>query len=700
MGDWTRLDVLTVVLMHDHPMVAESSHHDHKLKEPKLATKKTSRMQSIRDRMSAFSNALDGSGRVPQKNRPRREHTRQIIKTTRWDDFDWETTGRKDEQVDEGIKDLYMGDINDQDGRPGYLNAPELVRDVFMTFLKPVPVLHKKKEVIKDARLNGKFIEQMMELPEYERLHDQTMTDVPLATMATTIVFDALKEMIRLHREQVEESNRMREEWDGQPQDGGDGEKDDKEDWDEETWRPPSKGKGEGQDGGQSGDDQGASGQNSPGKNDGSNADQSGQSQFDKDQEPKDESDDGEDEQEQPSGGEEGGDQDSDEQQDEDEQEGEGQGGKGKGEGEDEEDESEGSGSGGDGDEVDEDAQLDNQDREWNDDYDEEDWDIESDWEQMLDGLDLGRLVNSALKKANDEIEELDDLRRGVGIEDAEWKMMDPSERLRIAERLNNPRMKQIADMVGRMKRFAMSQQAQKVIDAPHEIVDVEMGDDLRRVLRSEFAFLGRQETKIEFYRRYVEKQLLQYKEQGREDVGRGPIVCCIDNSGSMSGAPENWAKGVAEALRRICQEQGRDFHAIYFESNRHRERFDFPEGKGEFEKVLAFLSVSAAGGTEFDGVLTEALAKAQNMFDEKRQGKADIVFITDGEAFLDEGWINNFVTERDRVGCRIFGVYISAYDSSRSSAVKLLEKFCQQVIPVKALEVNDDAAATIFAQV
>jgi uncharacterized protein with von Willebrand factor type A (vWA) domain len=261
--------------------------------------------------------------------------------------------------------------------------------------------------------------------------------------------------------------------------------------------------------------------------------------------------------------------------------------------------------------------------------------------------------------------------------------------------------MKQIADMVGRMKRFAISKQAQKIIDAPHEIFTVEQGNDLRRVLRSEFGFLGTPETKIEFYRRYAAGELLQYKERGHEDVGKGPIICCIDNSGSMGGAPENWAKGVAEALRRICQDQDRDFHAIYFETNRHRERFDFPKGKGPFEKIMAFLGISAGGGTEFDGVLTEALNKAVTFFEGKPEhGKSDIVFITDGQAYLDQGWIDRFNEERKQHGVRVFSIYISAYDSSRGPAMKLLESFSDVAIPVKALEVNDDTTSQLFSTI
>lgn len=604
----------------------------------------------IRDKMqSAMTSFEQVNGGYKPKKKPTPK-SRQIVKHTRFDELDW-IDARKNADIEQGIKDMYEGEIGtgtaDEPERLGYLNAPELVQDVFYTFIKPVPTLQKKKDVRKEVRLNGKFLEQMMALPEYERLHDQTMTDPMLSTMATGIVMDALKEMIKQHREAVQDANDRREKGDldegdpnGEPGGGGDS-------WDEET---PSTTK--------------------PNENSGASKFNQGddQDQGDEDATPPDLDDEGNPVPKSPQA---------------------------------EDDTDWLDGDDDDDDDDERSSQIDDLDRAWDEAAMEDaEWEDEADLEKMLNSQDFARSINSALKDAADSLGELDDLRRGVGIEDAEWKQMDPSKRLAMAERLNTPRMKQIADMVGRMKRFAMAQQAQKIIDAPHEIYDVEMGNDLRRVLRSEFAFLGSEETKIEFFRKYANGELLQFKERGHEDAGKGPIICCIDNSGSMGGTPEEWAKGVAEALRRICAEQGRDFHAIYFETNRHRERFDFPKGQADFEKVLKFLSVSAGGGTEFDGVLTEALAKAASMFDEKQQGKADIVFITDGEAYLDKAWIDKFKEERDRIGCRIFGIYISAYDSTRSGAMKLLESFCQIAIPVKALAVNDDAAAAIFSQV
>ena len=637
-------------------------------------------MASLFDR---FSQRVTGSGRT-LKPKVRREWTRAIIKTTSWDEFDWKTV-RRDDDIDKAITDLYLGDLKNPDERPGYLNAPELVQDIFMTFLKPVPMLHKKQDVKRDARLNGKFVEQLMALTDWERLHDQTATDVLLSKMATSVVIEALQEMIKQHRDAVKQANEDRQNSDDPDPNGPPG-TGDQDSWDEESGKRTKNGSG-GQGGGE-GNAEGPVGHNANG----------GHSQTGEDKEPGEQQDEEQSEPEVPWESEqemrERIKQELEEERKRQEESGASQGefkketgtGEPGGEAEAEEDETEADAGG----------NLDELERQFDEDWLDHEWE-DTDWEEMFNDVDFGRHVNSSLQKAADEIDDLESNRKSVGIDDAEWKTMDPTARLRIAEQLNTPRMKLIADMVGRMKRFALSKQAQKVIDAPHEIYDVEMGNDIRRVMRSEFAFLGHPATKVEFYRKFINGELLQYKERGHEDVGKGPMIVCIDNSGSMGGAPENWAKGVAEAMRRICAEQRRDFHAIYFETNRHRERFDFPNGQGPFEKVLAFLSVSAGGGTEFDGVLTEALAKCETMFDAEGKGKADIVFITDGEARLDQKWIDEFVEKRDKIGARVFGIYISAYDSSRGSATKLLKSFCQTVVPVRALEVNDDASAALF---
>lgn len=324
----------------------------------------------------------------------------------------------------------------------------------------------------------------------------------------------------------------------------------------------------------------------------------------------------------------------------------------------------------------------------------------EAEYDKALEDLDLDRFANKMLEAAEREASDLDGLRKGIGLEDGEWNSMNPEERLAFAERLRTPEMKALSEVIGQMKRFALGVKATRVNDVPHEAYDVESGNVLNRLLKAQYALLGTPETSYEFFRRYAEKELLQYKMRGTEEVGKGPIVIAIDKSGSMSGSPFMWAMGVAEALRRFAAEEDRDYYAMFFGANNDRERFDFPEGKGPFEKVMAFLGTQANGGTQFDGVLTEALEKASKQFDQDGKGKADIIFITDGMANLGDDWIKRFNDERNRIGVRLYSVYIGgAYDMRYDTGpTGLLGKISDVVIPVADLK--PESVKQIFEKV
>jgi uncharacterized protein with von Willebrand factor type A (vWA) domain len=377
--------------------------------------------------------------------------------------------------------------------------------------------------------------------------------------------------------------------------------------------------------------------------------------------------------------------------------EGQGQAGAGEPDG----DPTEGEGDGGDGEEdLTEDADTDefDPDAELAEEQAELDW--EAAYDEALAELDLERAMSKALDAANQEASDLDNLRRGIGLEDGEWASMSPEERWALADRLRTPEMKELAETIGRMKRFALGVKATRIIDVMHEAYDVETGNRIQDVLGCEFALLSTPETKYEFYRKYSDKELLQFKKRGTEEVGKGPIVICIDKSGSMNGKPFNWAMAVAEALRRFAADEDRDYYAMFFGSNNDRNRFEFLKGKGPFEKVLAFLSCIANGGTQFDGVLTEALDKATTAFDGEGRGKADIVFVTDGRANLSEEWIAGFNAEKVRTGVRMFSVYIGgARDMAyHSGPLELLAKISDVTIPVT--ELRPESAKQIFTHV
>ena len=56
----------------------------------------------------------------------------------------------------------------------------------------------------------------------------------------------------------------------------------------------------------------------------------------------------------------------------------------------------------------------------------------------------------------------------------------------------------------------------------------------------------------------------MQYELKGTEKQGKGPIVVCVDNSGSMSGDRETWSIVVALALLEIATMPKREFACIH----------------------------------------------------------------------------------------------------------------------------------------
>ena len=312
----------------------------------------------------------------------------------------------------------------------------------------------------------------------------------------------------------------------------------------------------------------------------------------------------------------------------------------------------------------------------------------------IFDGLDLDRKLYRAINQAKDDVEEMESTVKTFGLDAGEWELMEPNERLTIAQKLNTPAMRRLADMIGRMVRFALEARQIRINDVPHVVYSVERGNSIRNVLPREFALLGLGAgPTLDFYRRYASRDLAQYKKRGQEKANRGPLTVLIDKSGSMDGEPFEWTMGAAEAMRRIAAEQERDYHAIFFSSSGDMNHFDFPKGIGSAEQVLRFCSVAPSGGTEFSQPLDAALAHATEAFDAEDQTRGDVVMISDGESYLSDAWIAKFNEERDRIGVRVHSISIGA----DRSAVELLNKFSDDVISVQDL--TPDSIGSVFAK-
>lgn len=214
-----------------------------------------------------------------------------------------------------------------------------------------------------------------------------------------------------------------------------------------------------------------------------------------------------------------------------------------------------------------------------------------------------------------------------------------------------NPGVRKLCDILGRLMAAEKREVLEKVmasvkydtivpdVNSKEEIVGLSLGKQIEDVVPSEIATMADDDLSVVFDQKYVESRLLcfdkiGYAAESREDTivqtrkkavedSRGPIILCVDTSGSMSGAPEAVAKAVAFALASKAHQEGRPCYLINFSTG--IEVFDFSANQG-MKGLLSFLQLSFCGGTD----VAPALAKGIEMMSTPDYSKADLIVISD----------------------------------------------------------------------
>ena len=270
-----------------------------------------------------------------------------------------------------------------------------------------------------------------------------------------------------------------------------------------------------------------------------------------------------------------------------------------------------------------------------------------SDLEQALEeevemkAPELRGAMRQAAKEALQEVQETSEFLEQWGNNTGEVQNMPVEEKMKRAQVLqNSTKMQQLAKLVGKFKRLALSAQRTKIKEASAEVYDIVRGSDLDRVLPTEFDNLSHPLMKLDFYKRYVEGNLLIYDKKGKEKVGKGPIIVCCDNSGSMRGSKEIWSKALALGLLEIASLQKRNYACLHFgDADEPIKLIEVPKGKASFETAVLIGSYFLDGGTDF----MKPLEEASNLIEKQEFKKADIVFITDGECSVSDEFLKKF---------------------------------------------------------
>lgn len=232
------------------------------------------------------------------------------------------------------------------------------------------------------------------------------------------------------------------------------------------------------------------------------------------------------------------------------------------------------------------------------------------------------------------------------------------------AQLQGNVRVKELARKMGRnyiseeKKRKARVPQASR-----SEVHGTHRSDDLMRMLPTELLNLKDETLETIFYARLLEKNLLSYELQGvtyidgeesfQQDKRKGPVVACLDTSGSMQGLPLLKAKALLLAIANILKKENRSLHVLLFGSTREIREFSMTANNNAVG-LLAFLQQGFGGGTDFETPIGRALAV---IAEQKDYEKADVLMISDGDCVLSAAFSAKLQQQKVSLDCSVYSV-------------------------------------------
>ena len=212
--------------------------------------------------------------------------------------------------------------------------------------------------------------------------------------------------------------------------------------------------------------------------------------------------------------------------------------------------------------------------------------------------------------------------------------------------------------------------------DAPGEITGIRFSALPERMLASEAVMLRHPVARKLWRARHAEGRLLSWQTEAvltdwrpdpagaqhaalpeplSEPLAHGPIILCLDTSGSMRGAPENIAKAVSIAALRIARETGRACKLIAFGGPGELIERDLGTGPDALAALLDLMGQGFDGGTDVQTPIECAIDRVH----EAAWRSADLLIVSDGEFGCVPAMLDRLDEARECFGLRVQGVLV-----------------------------------------
>ncbi len=257
-------------------------------------------------------------------------------------------------------------------------------------------------------------------------------------------------------------------------------------------------------------------------------------------------------------------------------------------------------------------------------------------------------------------------------------------------------KLKQIAELCGRMTRIALATQKSKIKHPPDEIIGITIGSNLAQVVSSEMAYLADPDLEDLFYQKFLEGRLQVLDMIGSEKQGRGPIVVALDSTGSMRSTlgskkytKEAWSKAVTQALLAIARLQKRDMVVVHFAESSRIKIFEFPKGEGKPQAIMANAELFLNGSsTHYEPWMNEAL----RLVEQSKYDRADTIIVSDGQVNISAQLEADWNRRRQVKGMRCYGILLGA-----ASYASVLSRVCDAIATVDDLAADNQALNMVF---
>lgn len=213
--------------------------------------------------------------------------------------------------------------------------------------------------------------------------------------------------------------------------------------------------------------------------------------------------------------------------------------------------------------------------------------------------------------------------------------------------------VERVARLAGRMYVALRGAQARKIHGVPSEVYSVEQGNDLARLLPAEQVLLTEPVLEIAALERIASRRASQYAVRGTTKVSKGPLVIALDESGSMGGERNEWAKAAAVALSRVATEEKRPVSVVHYSTSTVIQ----PLPAGDTEALLKMIRHFLGKGTAIGLALGVAVQQVRELAQKGQKG-ADIILVTDG-IDGDVGAQETAIAEGHVIGARLWTVAI-----------------------------------------